>query len=89
MPMVCTVQALLLEGFSIADTGIQNALAAIERFSSKDAGGKRTQACVSPHWDTGLEAQALCDFSMTGSPDPRLARLNGLDRITPIDRTGG
>lgn len=72
MPMACSIQALLLEGYKVPDSRIQDGLAAIERFAIEDTGGRRMQACVSPHWDTVLMIQALCD----ATPDVADKRLN-------------
>ncbi|KAK7917766.1 squalene cyclase [Apiospora marii] len=60
-PMHAGVQALLLEGYKLEDARIQSAIAAIERFTWQDEGGKRLQSCVSPVWDTVLMTRALCD----------------------------
>ncbi|KAK8070624.1 squalene cyclase [Apiospora hydei] len=60
-PMHAGVQALLLEGYKLEDPHIQSAIAAIERFTWQDEGGKRLQSCVSPVWDTVLMTRALCD----------------------------
>ncbi|KAK8109493.1 terpene cyclase [Apiospora kogelbergensis] len=58
-PMHAGVQALLLEGYKLEDVRIQSAIAAIERFTWQDEGGKRLQSCVSPVWDTVLMTRSL------------------------------
>lgn len=71
-PMHAGVQALLLEGYKLEDARIQSAIAAIERFTWQDEGGKRLQSCVSPVWDTVLMTRALCDgpaSTTTGEKD--------------------
>ncbi|KIW00289.1 squalene-hopene cyclase [Verruconis gallopava] len=68
MPMICSVQALLLEGYSIVDPVIDRGLTAIERFAYEDEAGRRVQACVSPHWDTVLMITSLCE---TASAAPK------------------
>ncbi|KAK8023772.1 hypothetical protein PG993_011838 [Apiospora rasikravindrae] len=64
-PMHAGVQALLLEGYKLESSRIQSAIAAIERFTWQDKGGKRLQSCVSPVWDTVLMTRALCDGPST------------------------
>ncbi|KAK8102100.1 hypothetical protein PG984_015246 [Apiospora sp. TS-2023a] len=61
------MQALLLEGHKLEDDRIQAAIAAIERFTWQDEGGKRLQSCVSPVWDTVLMTRALCDGPTTAN----------------------
>ncbi|KAK6856615.1 squalene-hopene cyclase [Apiospora arundinis] len=70
-PMHAGVQALLLEGYKLEDDRIQSALAAIERFTWQDDGGKRLQSCVSPVWDTVLMTRSLCDGPVVGGQDAR------------------
>lgn len=60
-PMHGGVQALLLEGYSLQDECVQNAVTAIERFTWHDEEGKRLQSCISPVWDTILMIRGLCD----------------------------
>ncbi|CAI6332890.1 unnamed protein product [Periconia digitata] len=60
-PMHGGVQALVLEGFSVKDKPVKNAIDAIERFTWHDEQGKRLQSCLSPVWDTVLMVRGLCD----------------------------
>lgn len=70
-PMHGGVQALLLEGYSLQDKPVQNAITAIERFTWHDEEGKRLQSCISPVWDTVLMIRSLCDSGLN-SNDERL-----------------
>ena len=69
MPMICSIQALLLEGYSLLDPEIQLGLEAIERFAIRDRNGGRIQPCVSPVWDTALMLRALCDAGIKKTDD--------------------
>lgn len=66
-PMHVGLLALVLEGYSLAESPVQRGLEAIERFAWQDEGGKRIQACVSPVWDTVLTTIALCDAGLPAS----------------------
>lgn len=72
-PMHGGVQALLLEGYSLQDECVQQAIKAIERFTWEDKEGKRLQSCISPVWDTVLMARGLCDAGV----DKEDARIRG------------
>ena len=70
----CAMTALLLEGFTVRDTPIRRGLAALETWTLEDdSGGKRTQICTSPVWDTANMLQGLCVAGIPQS-DGRLQR---------------
>ncbi|KAK7984614.1 hypothetical protein PG989_012016 [Apiospora arundinis] len=59
--MHASVQALLLEGYTLDDDPVCHGINAIERFTWQDDGqGKRLQFSVSPVWDTAFMVRRLC-----------------------------
>jgi squalene-hopene/tetraprenyl-beta-curcumene cyclase len=72
-PMLKSVIALSLQGFSLDSEPIAKGIQAIENFSWEDSDGYRIQACVSPVWDTVLSTISLVD-SGTPSSDKRLKK---------------
>ncbi|KAK8101916.1 terpene cyclase [Apiospora kogelbergensis] len=62
--MHASIQALVLEGYTLKDDCVRRGIEAIERFIWHDDQGKRLQFSVSPVWDTVLMVRALCSTSM-------------------------
>jgi squalene-hopene/tetraprenyl-beta-curcumene cyclase len=60
-PMLKSVIALTLQGFSLDSEPVAKGIRAIENFSWEDSDGYRVQACVSPVWDTVLSTISLVD----------------------------
>ncbi|KAK8000779.1 squalene cyclase [Apiospora arundinis] len=59
--MHASVQALLLEGYTLDDDPVCRGINAIERFTWQDDDhGKRLQFSVSPVWDTAFMVRGLC-----------------------------
>ncbi|MDR3606308.1 MAG: squalene--hopene cyclase [Oligoflexia bacterium] len=72
-PMLKSVIALTLQGYSIDSEPVAKGIKAIENFSWEDSDGYRIQACVSPVWDTVLGTVSLVD-SGTQPSHPRLKK---------------
>ena len=78
-PMLNTVFALFLGGYSKTEGPLALGLEAIERFSVDDDAGFRIEPCQSPLWDTVLMMRALCDV---GAREPTLVRTrNWVNRL--------
>ena len=77
-PMQFIPLALVLEGYTIADSPVSRGLEAIERFAWSDSRGKRIQVCVSPVWDTVLTIIALCDAGVPISETKVTAAISWL-----------
>jgi squalene-hopene/tetraprenyl-beta-curcumene cyclase len=76
-PMVNSVLALHLQGFSLTDGPLKKGLEAIERFALEDERGFQIQACVSPTWDTVLSVIGVIDSHPEEEAfraDPRLIK---------------
>ncbi|KAK7972540.1 hypothetical protein PG988_006674 [Apiospora saccharicola] len=86
-PVHAGVQALLLEGYKLGDARIQSALAALDRLTLQDAGGKRVQVCMSAVWDTVLMTRALCDGPPTAIPGDG-KKEEGLQKLDENERIG-
>lgn len=72
-PMINSLLALHLEGYSLDSDPVRRGLEAMERFAWRDMKGMRIQPCVSPVWDTILMTIGLCDIGIPRS-DKRLER---------------
>ena len=68
-----TMQALLLEGFTLEDQPIRRGLAAMENWLLEDQDGKRIQLSNSPVWDTAMMMKALCSLGYWDDPRVRKA----------------
>lgn len=66
-PMVYGLLALHQLGYGLDHPVMARGLRALERFCTEDERGLSLQACVSPVWDTSLNALALLDAGI--SPD--------------------
>ncbi len=62
--MVNSILALYVLGYPLDHPVMVKGLQALETFCIDDAGGLRLQACVSPVWDTALNALALLDAGL-------------------------
>jgi squalene-hopene/tetraprenyl-beta-curcumene cyclase len=72
-PMVYCILALHYLGYPLDHPVIVKGLSAIEDFCLEDEQGRRMQSCVSPVWDTALNALALVEAGLP--PDhPALKR---------------
>ena len=60
-PWVYSVLALHLQGYPLDHPAVSAALQGLERFTVRDARGRRLEACQSPVWDTALALVALGD----------------------------
>jgi squalene-hopene/tetraprenyl-beta-curcumene cyclase len=72
-PMIYCILALHYLGYPLDHPAITKGLSAIEDFCIEDEHGRRMQSCVSPVWDTALNALALLEAGLP--PDhPALKR---------------
>ena len=72
-PMVYSILALHYLGYPLNHPAIVKGLGAIEDFCIEDEEGRRMQSCLSPVWDTALNALALLEAGLP--PDhPALTR---------------
>ena len=60
-PWVYSIMALHLLGFGLDHPVIAKAIAGLERFTIRENGTRRLEACQSPVWDTVLTMTALAD----------------------------
>jgi squalene-hopene/tetraprenyl-beta-curcumene cyclase len=72
-PMVYSILALRYLGYPLNHPAVVKGLRAIEDFCLEDEQGRRMQSCVSPVWDTALNALALLEAGLSPE-DPALER---------------
>ncbi|MFV2177871.1 squalene--hopene cyclase [Actinomadura sp. LOL_016] len=72
-PWVYSLIALHLLGYRNDHPVMKRGLEGLERFTIRDAEGRRLEACQSPVWDTVLAMNALADAGVPGD-DPVLRR---------------
>jgi squalene-hopene/tetraprenyl-beta-curcumene cyclase len=77
-PWVYSLMALNLLGFGLEHPLIAKGLAGIERFTIREDGTRRLEACQSPVWDTVLTMTALAD---AGLPPDHPALTSAADWI--------
>jgi squalene-hopene/tetraprenyl-beta-curcumene cyclase len=70
-PIVYSVIALHLQGYSLDHPVMRAAMAGIDGFVLDDERGRRIEACQSPVWDTALAVVALADAGVDGG-DPAM-----------------
>jgi squalene-hopene/tetraprenyl-beta-curcumene cyclase len=63
-PWVYSLMALNLLGFGLDHPAIKKGLEGIERFTIRENGTRRLEACQSPVWDTVLTMTALADAGL-------------------------
>ena len=63
-PWVYSIMALHLLGFGLDHPVIAKAIAGLERFTIRENGTRRLEACQSPVWDTVLTMTALADAGL-------------------------
>ncbi len=85
--MVNSVLALHYLGYPKDHPAMVKGLQALENFCIDDAEGLRLQACVSPVWDTALNALAMLDAGMP--PDHPAVEKSGVWLIENQVTTGG
>ncbi|TDC98071.1 squalene--hopene cyclase [Actinomadura sp. 7K507] len=72
-PWVYSLMALHELGYGLDHPVMARGLAGLDRFTIRDAKGRRLEACQSPVWDTVLAMNALADVGLPGD-DPAMAR---------------
>ncbi|MFC0041770.1 squalene--hopene cyclase [Actinomadura rayongensis] len=72
-PWVYSLIALHLLGYGLDHPVMRRGIAGLERFTIRDAQGRRLEACQSPVWDTVLAMNALADAGLPGD-HPALLR---------------
>ena len=72
-PWVYSLIALHALGYPLTHPVLQRGLEGLERFTIRDGGLRRIEACQSPVWDTALAVIALRDAGVAGN-DPALVR---------------
>ena len=75
-PVVYSIIALRLQGYSLEHPVLAAALRGLDRFSVEDEFGQRLEACQSPVWDTALAIVALRDAGLR-EDDPAIVRAAG------------
>ena len=70
-PWVYSIMALTTIGYGLDHPVVKKAVDGLERFTVREGGIRRLEACQSPVWDTALAAIALSDAGLPGS-DPAL-----------------
>ncbi len=75
-PIVYSVIALHLQGYSIEHPVMKAALAGIDGFVLDDHRGRHVEACQSPVWDTALAVVALADAGVAPD-DPAMQAAAG------------
>jgi squalene-hopene/tetraprenyl-beta-curcumene cyclase len=63
-PWVYSVMALTLMGYGLDNPIVTRAIAGLERFTIREDGQRRLEACQSPVWDTVLSMTALEDAGL-------------------------
>ncbi|GGO68577.1 squalene--hopene cyclase [Nonomuraea cavernae] len=75
-PWVYSLIALNLSGYDVGHPVMRRGIQGLDRFTIRDAGGRRLEACQSPVWDTALAVNALLDAGVP--PDhPAVAEAAG------------
>jgi squalene-hopene/tetraprenyl-beta-curcumene cyclase len=72
-PWVYSLIALHLRGYPLEHPVMRAGLEGLERFTIRDARGRRLEACQSPVWDTALALIALSDAGAPGH-DPAIVK---------------
>ncbi len=65
-PWVYSLIALNVAGYDVDHPVMRRGIAGLERFTIRDARGRRLEACQSPVWDTALAVNALLDAGLPG-----------------------
>ena len=63
-PWVYSIMALHLMGYGLDNPVVKKAIDALERFTIREDGTRRLEACQSPVWDTVLSMVALADAGL-------------------------
>ncbi|WP_424533493.1 squalene--hopene cyclase [Sphaerisporangium viridialbum] len=66
-PWVYSLIALNLSGYHVDHPVMRRGIQGLDRFTIRDDGGRRLEACQSPVWDTALAVNALLDAGI--APD--------------------
>jgi squalene-hopene/tetraprenyl-beta-curcumene cyclase len=69
-PWVYSMMALSLMGYANDHPVMRAAFEGLDRFTIRDARGRRLEACQSPVWDTALATIALSDAGVPGDAEP-------------------
>jgi squalene-hopene/tetraprenyl-beta-curcumene cyclase len=77
-PWVYSIMALHLMGYGLDNPIIKRAIDGIERFTIRENGTRRLEACQSPVWDTVLSMTALAD---AGLPRDHPALVSAADWV--------
>ncbi|RLB56490.1 MAG: squalene--hopene cyclase [Deltaproteobacteria bacterium] len=75
-PWVYSMMALTLRGYPLDHPIIKVGLEGLDRFTIRENGARRLEACQSPVWDTAYAVQALADAGVPGNDE---AMLRGAD----------
>ncbi|MFJ2033221.1 squalene--hopene cyclase [Streptosporangium sp. NPDC087985] len=65
-PWVYSLIALDLSGYHVDHPVMRKGIRGLDRFTIRDGGGRRMEACQSPLWDTALAVNALLDAGLPG-----------------------
>ncbi len=68
-PWVYSIMALTLRGYPPSHPVIKAGLEGLDRFTIREDGVRRLEACQSPVWDTAYAVQALADAGASPSDD--------------------
>jgi len=74
-PWVYSLIALHLRGYPLEHPVMRAGLEGLERFTIRDRGGRRLEACQSPVWDTALALIALSDAG-AAPDDPAIVKAS-------------
>ncbi|MEU6738331.1 squalene--hopene cyclase [Streptosporangium sandarakinum] len=75
-PWVYSLIALHLQGYHLDHPVMRKGVGALDRFTIREAGTRRLEACQSPVWDTVLAVNGLLDAGLPGD-HPALLRAAG------------
>ncbi|KAK7990239.1 prenyltransferase and squalene oxidase repeat protein [Apiospora arundinis] len=85
-----SVQALLLEGYTLQDDCVRRGIDSIERFTLHDEEwGKRLQLCVSPVWDTAFMLRGLCGAGVNRNDERMRKAINWVKSRQVLDNRVG
>jgi squalene-hopene/tetraprenyl-beta-curcumene cyclase len=86
-PWVYSIMALRLMGYGLDNPYVKKALAGIDRFTIREDGMRRLEACQSPVWDTVLTMIALQDAGLEAD-NPALTKAAGWTLNEEIQQPG-
>ena len=75
-PWVYSIMGLHLLGFGLDHPVLKKAIAGLERFTIRDAKGRRLEACQSPVWDTVLVMIGLSDAGVAADHPALVSAAN-------------